>query len=103
MGNITIAALAGTVVQITQELAAFLWHCLIIVAVLLVFSLILPEDPFQNGIIQISGTLSQWSDFVSYFIPIRWIITTTLFSVVFRYFFYIYQVFSMRWAILASA
>ena len=33
MGNITIAALAGTVVQITQELAAFLWHCLIIVAV----------------------------------------------------------------------
>lgn len=103
MGSITIAALAGTVVQITQELASFLWHCLIVVAVLLVFSLILPNDPFQGGILRISGTLSQWSDFISYFIPIRWIITTTLFSVVFRYFFYVYQVFSLRWTILATA
>ena len=103
MGYFTIQALAGTVIQLTSELGRFLFHCIIVVAILLVFSVVLPTDPFQPVIIQLCNTISYWSDFIGYFIPHRFIVSSYLFSAVFRYFYYVYRVFCAHWDALTVA
>lgn len=103
MGNVVIGAIAGTVVQLGGEIARFLFHALLVVAFALLLATVLPADPFQPAIIRICSTFRQWSGIISYFLPIRFIISSWLFTVVFRYFYYVYSVFMAHWDMLKQA
>lgn len=50
---------------------------------------ILPDDPFRSDILTISGTFQQWSDFINWFVPTGFIVTSSLFAVECKVFFFV--------------
>lgn len=63
---------------------------LLMVAISAVYPL-LPDDPFRSDIISVSGTFEQWSDFINWLVPTSFIVTSTLFAVMCKMFYYLYK------------
>ena len=88
MGGLTIAALGGSALSLLQSIAKIVLKLVLLVVALSAVVPLLPDDPFREGIIQISATWEQWSDLVNWFIPSELILTSTLFGITCYIFFF---------------
>lgn len=53
---------------------------------------LLPNDPFRSDILSISGTFSEWADFINWLIPCDFIVSGSFFVIVCKAFFYLTRV-----------
>lgn len=91
MEELLLSSLYGTASKMIEDMMHFIFRIFMICALLLLISLVLPNDPFQNSIIKFSGTFAQWSALINYFIPVKFIISSGFFFVLYKYFIYVYK------------
>lgn len=89
--GISLSALAGAAMSLAQELGKRVLLVLCLVAVLLLISPILPNDPFQSVIIDAAQQIHVYYDWINYFLPLDLMTSSLAFYGAYRYAYYIYR------------
>ena len=84
-----IATMQSALTWFAQKALAVL---IIVVAITAVYP-ILPDDPFRSDILTIKGTMQQWSDFINWFIPAPFIVSSVQFAILCKIFYYLYHLY----------
>lgn len=92
MEGLTFGAFVLAVQSFLSWIAKKALSVALVVVALFAIVPILPDDPLRSDILTISGTFSQFSDFINWLVPVDFIVTSTLFAVACRMFYYLYKI-----------
>ena len=91
MEGLSFGAFVMSIGSFLSHFAKWAISIIIFMIALSAITPLLPDDPFRSDILSISGTFQQWSDFINWFVPSGFIVSSTLFAVECKIFFTIYK------------
>lgn len=89
MESITFGSIVLSVGSFLSKFAKIVVGVIILMIAMSAIVPILPDDPFRSDILTISGTFTEWADFINWFMPTGFIVTSTLFAIECKIFFFV--------------
>lgn len=91
IGLFSIASLKNAVISLVNAVGQLLLCVLVFVAFTALLMGVLPDDPFRPVVNAWAALVAPYGNWIAWVLPVRYIVTATLFAVVCKYFLWLYR------------